>query len=59
MDVNSLTRSQYTQLHTNAEYCKSAYAGSKGNISWSFLYRKQWANIEGAPSSFRFRDMEQ
>ena len=31
-----------------------AYAGSKENISFGLLYRKQWVNIEGAPSTFTF-----
>jgi hypothetical protein len=36
-----------------------AYAGSKESISFGALYRKQWVNIEDAPTSFTFRDMPQ
>jgi type IX secretion system PorP/SprF family membrane protein len=31
-----------------------AYAGSKETISLGMLYRKQWVNIEDAPTSFTF-----
>ena len=31
-----------------------AYAGSKENLSIGLLYRKQWVNIEGAPTTFTF-----
>jgi type IX secretion system PorP/SprF family membrane protein len=45
---------QYTQYMYNMNIVNPAYAGSKENISFGLLYRKQWANIEGAPSSFSF-----
>lgn len=31
-----------------------AYAGSKEALSLGLLYRKQWVNMEGAPTSFTF-----
>lgn len=31
-----------------------AYAGSKENLSFGLLYRKQWVDVEGAPSTFSF-----
>jgi type IX secretion system PorP/SprF family membrane protein len=31
-----------------------AYAGSKENMTGGFLYRKQWVNIEGAPTTGTF-----
>ena len=44
----------YTQYMHNMNVVNPAYAGSKENISFGLLYRKQWVNIEGAPSTFTF-----
>ncbi|MBU0941839.1 MAG: type IX secretion system membrane protein PorP/SprF [Flavobacteriaceae bacterium] len=54
MDVSAQQDPQYTQYMYNMNIVNPAYAGSKENISLGLLYRKQWANIEGAPSSFSF-----
>jgi type IX secretion system PorP/SprF family membrane protein len=44
----------YTQYMYNMNVINPAYAGSKENISMGILYRKQWVNIEDAPTSFTF-----
>jgi type IX secretion system PorP/SprF family membrane protein len=44
----------YTQYMYSMNVINPAYAGSKENISFELLYRKQWINIEGAPSTFTF-----
>lgn len=43
---------QYTQYMYNMNIINPAYAGSKENLSFGLLYRKQWVNIEGAPTTF-------
>jgi type IX secretion system PorP/SprF family membrane protein len=53
VEVKAQQDPQYTQYMYNMNIVNPAYAGSKENISLDF-YRKQWANIEGAPSSFSF-----
>ena len=45
---------QYTQYMYNMSVINPAYAGSKENLSLGLLYRKQWVNIEGAPTDFTF-----
>jgi type IX secretion system PorP/SprF family membrane protein len=42
----------YTQYMYNMNVINPAYAGSKENLSFGLLYRKQWVNIEGAPATF-------
>jgi type IX secretion system PorP/SprF family membrane protein len=42
----------YTQYMYNMNVINPAYAGSKENLSFGLLYRKQWVEIEGAPSTF-------
>jgi type IX secretion system PorP/SprF family membrane protein len=54
IDVKAQQDPQYTQYMYNMNIVNPAYAGSKENISLGMLYRKQWANIEGAPSSLSF-----
>jgi type IX secretion system PorP/SprF family membrane protein len=44
----------YTQYMYNMNVMNPAYAGSKESISLGMLYRKQWVNIEDAPTSFTF-----
>ncbi len=44
----------YTQYMYNMNVMNPAYAGSKENLSFGLLYRKQWVDIEGAPSTFTF-----
>lgn len=42
----------YTQYMYNMNIINPAYAGSKENLSFGLLYRKQWVDIEGAPATF-------
>lgn len=42
----------YTQYMYNMNVINPAYAGSKENLSFGLLYRKQWVDIEDAPSTF-------
>lgn len=42
----------YTQYMYNMNVINPAYAGSKENLSIGLLYRKQWVNIEDAPTTF-------
>ncbi|WP_035668272.1 type IX secretion system membrane protein PorP/SprF [Flavobacterium sp. 83] len=44
----------YTQYMYNMNVMNPAYAGSKESISFGLLYRKQWVNIEDAPTTFSF-----
>ncbi len=44
----------YTQYMYNMNVINPAYAGSKENLSFGLLYRKQWVNIDGAPETFTF-----
>ena len=44
----------YTQYMYNMNVVNPAYAGSKESMSFGALYRKQWVNIEDAPTSFTF-----
>ncbi len=42
---------QYTQYMYNMNIINPAYAGSRENLSFGLLYRKQWAGIDGAPET--------
>lgn len=42
----------YTQYMYNMNVINPAYAGSKENLSIGLLYRKQWIDIEDAPTTF-------
>lgn len=42
----------YTQYMYNMNVINPAYAGSKENLSFGLLYRKQWIEIEDAPTTF-------
>ncbi len=44
----------YTQYMYNMNVINPAYAGSKENLSFGLLYRKQWVDIQGAPTTFTF-----
>ncbi|MFV5693455.1 type IX secretion system membrane protein PorP/SprF [Flavobacterium sp. LT1R49] len=54
MGVKAQQNPHYTQYMYNMNVINPAYAGSKENISFGLLYRKQWVNIEDAPTSFTF-----
>jgi type IX secretion system PorP/SprF family membrane protein len=45
---------QYTQYMYNMNIINPAYAGSRENLSFGLLYRKQWAEINGAPQTGTF-----
>ena len=42
----------YTQYMYNMSVFNPAYTGSKEDLSMGILYRKQWVNMEGAPTTF-------
>ncbi|WP_016991370.1 type IX secretion system membrane protein PorP/SprF [Flavobacterium sp. ACAM 123] len=52
--ANAQQNPHYTQYMYNMNIVNPAYAGSKESISFGALYRKQWVNIEDAPTSFTF-----
>ena len=52
IDSNAQQDPHYTQYMYNMNVINPAYAGSKENLSFGLLYRKQWVDIEGAPSTF-------
>ena len=43
---------QYTQYMFNTMSVNSAYAGSRGQLSFAGLYRSQWLGVNGAPETF-------
>lgn len=43
---------QYTQYMYNTMSVNPAYAGSRGQLSMTTLYRSQWTGIEGSPETF-------
>lgn len=42
----------YTQYMYNMNIINPAYAGSKENLSFGLLFRKQWVEIEDSPTTF-------
>lgn len=53
-DVSAQQDPHYTQYMYNLSVVNPAYAGSKENLSGGLLYRKQWVEIEDAPSTATF-----
>jgi type IX secretion system PorP/SprF family membrane protein len=51
-DVHAQQDPHYTQYMYNMNVMNPAYAGSKDALSFGLLYRKQWVNVDGAPSTF-------
>ncbi len=51
MDSFAQQDPNYTQYMYNMSVINPAYAGSKEALSGGLLYRKQWVNLEGAPST--------
>lgn len=51
-EANAQQDPHYTQYMYNMNVINPAYAGSKENLSFGLLYRKQWVNVEGAPTTF-------
>ncbi len=50
-DVQAQQDPHYTQYMYNMNVINPAYAGSKENLSFGLLYRKQWVDIEDAPTT--------
>jgi type IX secretion system PorP/SprF family membrane protein len=44
----------YTQYMYNMNVINPAYAGSKENLAFGLLYRKQWVDIEDSPTTATF-----
>ncbi|POS01827.1 PorP/SprF family type IX secretion system membrane protein [Flavobacterium croceum] len=53
-DVNAQQDPHYTQYMYNLSVVNPAYAGSKENLAGGLLYRKQWVEIEDAPTTGTF-----
>lgn len=53
-DVSAQQDPHYTQYMYNLSVINPAYAGSKENLSGGLLYRKQWVEIEDAPTTGTF-----
>lgn len=51
-DIQAQQDPHYTQYMYNMNVINPAYAGSKENLSFGLLYRKQWVDIEDSPSTF-------
>jgi type IX secretion system PorP/SprF family membrane protein len=54
IDVRAQQDPHYTQYMYNLSVINPAYAGSKENLSMGVLYRKQWVEIEDAPTTATF-----
>jgi len=52
--VMSQQDSQYTQYMYNTQTVNPAYAGNRGVLSFTGLYRTQWVGINGAPETMNF-----
>ena len=52
--ANAQQDPQYTQYMYNMNVVNPAYAGSKDYLDIGLLYRSQWDNIEGAPTTYTF-----
>jgi type IX secretion system PorP/SprF family membrane protein len=53
-EVSAQQDPHYTQYMYNMNVINPAYAGSKENLSMGLLYRKQWVEIEDAPTTATF-----
>lgn len=53
-DANAQQDPHYTQYMYNMNVINPAYAGSKENLAFGLLYRKQWVDIEDSPSTGTF-----
>ncbi len=51
-DVSAQQDPHYTQYMYNMNVMNPAYAGSKENLSFGLLFRKQWVEIEDSPTTF-------
>ena len=46
--------SQFTQYMYNTSTINPGYAGSRGSLSMTGLYRNQWVGLDGAPETMNF-----
>jgi type IX secretion system PorP/SprF family membrane protein len=53
-DATAQQDPHYTQYMYNMNVINPAYAGSKENLAIGLLYRKQWVDIDGSPSTGTF-----
>ena len=53
-DIQAQQDPHYTQYMYNMSVINPAYAGSKESLSGGLLYRKQWVEIEDAPTTGTF-----
>jgi type IX secretion system PorP/SprF family membrane protein len=53
-EVSAQQDPHYTQYMYNMSVVNPAYAGSKENLSMGLLYRKQWVELEDAPTTGTF-----
>ena len=53
-DATAQQDPHYTQYMYNMNVINPAYAGSKENLSFALLYRKQWVDIEDSPTTMTF-----
>lgn len=53
-EVSAQQDPHYTQYMYNMSVINPAYAGSKENLAGGLLYRKQWVEIEDAPTTGTF-----
>lgn len=54
LEVQAQQDPHYTQYMYNMSVMNPAYAGSKESLSMGLLYRKQWVDIEDAPTTGTF-----
>jgi len=54
LDATAQQDPHYTQYMYNMNVINPAYAGSKENLSFGLLYRKQWVDIEDSPTTMTF-----
>jgi len=54
VDLHAQQDPHYTQYMYNMNVINPAYAGSKENLSFGLLYRKQWVDIEDSPTTMTF-----
>jgi type IX secretion system PorP/SprF family membrane protein len=53
-EVSAQQDPHYTQYMYNMSVMNPAYAGSKENLSMGLLHRRQWIELEGAPTTSTF-----
>jgi type IX secretion system PorP/SprF family membrane protein len=54
IEITAQQDPHYTQYMYNMNVINPAYAGSKENMAFGLLYRRQWLELEDAPRTFTF-----